>query len=301
MLSIWRIEKMKNGKFLSLLLIASVAASSLTGCSLGKNKEALSFSEKYLEDVLNVDLEEIRDKLKDEEGVMDYEDHVKDLTVLTTMFGDCEYEQTEYKRNGDEIDIGYTLYIPDFEEVEGEEYDSFEDLLDAVSGLDEKEYEIEFTLVQKKDKWLIKDAESTLELYEDILESISKADIDYTLGYEGTLEILREYYPDFATEFENTEISRYSTGASYDLSYGGIQVVVEEYDRTDAAFNQFVTLAEIWGHDTPSEDVHYCYLDANGQASGIIWNGNVVIHIYDCDGNHYDMVNSILNDLQELI
>ena len=86
---------MNRRKFLSLLLVAAVSASAVTECSLGRNKEAVDFSQKYLEDVLSVDLEKICDQLKDEDGVMDYEEQRKDITVLTAVFGDCEYEQTD--------------------------------------------------------------------------------------------------------------------------------------------------------------------------------------------------------------
>ena len=54
---------MNRRKFLSLLLVAAVSASAVTGCSLGRNKEAVDFSQKYLEDVLSVDLDKISDMI----------------------------------------------------------------------------------------------------------------------------------------------------------------------------------------------------------------------------------------------
>ena len=54
---------MNRRKFLSLLLVAAVSASAVTGCSPGRNKEAVDFSQKYLDDVLSVDLDKISDMI----------------------------------------------------------------------------------------------------------------------------------------------------------------------------------------------------------------------------------------------
>ena len=77
--------------------------------------------------------------------------------------------------------------------------------------------------------------------------------------------------------------------------------MIEEYNDPEAAFEHYYWLVETWLNETPSEDDHYFYLNANNHASGILWEDNIVVHIYDCNGEHNDTVNDILNDLQELV
>ena len=292
---------MNRVKFLSLLLVTAAAAGTVSGCSVGRDKEALRFSEKYLMDVLDVDLFEMREKLKDEDGIKDYEAKFRDVQVLTKIFGDCEYEQTEYKREGKEITVGYTLYIPDFEEFEDEEYDSFEELIESIRDLDETEYEIEFTLVQKGSKWYIEDAKSALDLYEDIVKSISKAEIDYDFGYEAALEVVSRYCPDLAAELMNTSGETDNQGMTYEVNVDGIQIIVDEFNDEDDCYLLFSNLVEAWCGDDLSRYETIYYFNANGNASGAVRSGNVLIQVYDRTGTNGEAVNDMLEDLHEYV
>lgn len=292
---------MNRVKFLSLLLVTAAAAGTVSGCSVGRDKEALRFSEKYLMDVLDVDLFEMREKLKDEDGIMDYEAKIRDVQVLTKLLGDCEYEQTEYKREGKEITVGYTLYIPDFEEFEDEEYDSFEEFIESIRDLDETEYEIEFTLVQKRGKWYIEDAKSTLDLYEDIVKSMSKAEIDYDFGYDIAVEVAGRYCPDVAAELMNTSGDTDGEGTTYEVNVDGIQIIVDEFYDEEDCYTLFSDLVEIWCDYTASENDTFYYFNANGNASGAVRSGNVLIQVYDRTGTNGEAVNDMLEDLQEYV
>jgi len=293
---------MGKKRIVAVLMASLIASTTLTGCSSQK-KEASEFAEDYLENVLDMDFKEMGDKLRDEGSLSAYEHEGPDITVLATILDDCEeYKRTGYEKAGkNEITLDYTLTIPDYEEIKGKEYEGYEDLIDAIEALDTTEYELSITLVKKDDKWRVKDADSTIELYEDIMDCIEKADVTYPFGVEGVIETVRTYLPEVAEALDSAEVEQYGTMNALDVSEGGVQVVIEEYQTSTAAFNQFAVMVDVWCDVSVNQNIHYYYLNANDEASGILWSDRYVVHIYDCSGTHYDEVNSILDDLQEMI
>ena len=286
---------MNRKKILSAVLAASILMAA-AGCSK-QDEGAVKTSKSYVDNVLDVDLEKMEDMLKDKDAIDEYELDDRSMTGLTSALQCCEYEQKEYRSAGDEITIGYTLTLPDLDEVKDNEYGCYADLVDSLDELGEAEYDLEITLVEKKGDWLVKDAESTLELYGDILEGLDKAEFDYILGYEGLLASLEEHIPELADELYNSR----PLGGEYNVCTEGFQVVIGEYDDSDAAYEMFAFIVECHTGETPSEDEHYCYLGVNGRASGIAWRDNVVVHIYDNDGQHQDEVNAVLEDIQDML
>lgn len=287
---------MNRKKILSTVLAAAVMMTMATGCSK-EDEGAIKLSEKYLDSVLSADFDEMTDMLDDDDGISDYSLDDRSFTGLAAVLGYCDYEQKEYRGGKDEITIGYTLSLPDLEDISGNEYACYADLIDSLAGFGEAEYEMEITLVPKNDKWIVKDADSALELYEDILDGLSEAEFDYILGYEGVLAVLDEEIPDVAEEFRNTA-PQYG---EYNYSEGGLQIIVGTYQSAEAAYELFSFIAEVHGSEIPSEDVHYCFLNANGHAAGILWRDTVVVQIYDTNGTHENEVNTIFEELKEMV
>ncbi len=289
-------DKMKIKKTVSILLTTAVAATMIPGCSK-EDDGAVKFSEKYMDSVLSADFNGMTDMLREDDGIADYSIDDRSFTGLVAVLGHCDYEQKEYRGDKDEITIEYTLRLPDLEDIKGNEYGSYADLLTSLDDLDEREFDIEISLVPKGDKWLVKDAGSTLELYEDILDGLSEAEFEYSLGYEGVLASLEEHLPGLAEEF----ISSTPVAGEYNITYDGLQFVFSRFDDSDYAFEMFSVIVGCWLDEVPTEDDHYYYLNAQGRASGIVWKDEMVVHIYDQDGTHYDEVNSVLEDLQEML
>ena len=287
---------MNRKKILSAVLAAAVMLTVATGCAK-QDEDAVKLSEEYLDTVLDADFEAMAKMLEDKEDVEDYEIDERSLTGLTAVLDLCDHEQTEYTGGKNEISIEYTLTLPDVSQIEDNEYDSFTSLVDSLGDLDETEYKMEITLVAVEDEWMVKDPDSALELYEDILEGLAGAEFDYVLGYEGVLAVLEEELPNMAEELSNSNPS----GGEYNITDGGVQVVIGTYNNDAEAYEMFSFIAECHTGELPSEDEHYCYLEANGHASGILWRENVVVHIYDLNGTHEEEVNNILEELQEML
>lgn len=287
---------MNRKKILSVMLSAAVAMTMTAGCSK-EDDGAVKLSEKYLDSVIDADFESMADMLKDDDDLSDYEIDDRSLAGLTAVLGLCEYEQTDYDGGKDEVTIEYTLSLPDVGDIGDNDYESYADLIDSLEDLDETECTLEVTLVSKGDKWLVKDADSTLGLYEDILDGLSEAQFDYTLGYEGVLASLEEHFPTVAEEFA-------SHGAhlnNYNIIIDGVQFAFDRFDSTDAAFELYTVVVECQSGDTPTEDEHYRLLNINGRTAGVVWKDDLVIQIYDEDGTHSDEVNAFIEDLQEML
>lgn len=287
---------MNRKKILSVILSAAVAMTMTAGCSK-EDDGAVKFSEEYLDSVIDADFEAMADMLKDDDDISDYEIDERSLAGLTAVLGLCEYEQTDYDGGKDEVTIEYTLSLPDVGEIGDNDYESYADLIDSLGDLDETECTLEVTLVSKGDKWLVKDADSTLGLYEDILDGLSEAQFDYTLGYEGVLASLEEHFPTVAEEFA-------SQGAhlnNYDIILDGVHFAFVRFDSSDEAFELYALVVECNSDDEATEDEHYRLFERCGRAAGVIWQDDLVIQIYDEDGTHSDEVNAFIEDLQEML
>ena len=300
MLSTWMEKIMWNKKRCAATLMATMMiSSSLTGCSAEK-KDAIGFADDYLESVLGMDFDEMGDMLRDEGNLSDYEIEDRDTEILKAVLENTESEQTAFEHKKDEYTIEYVLTLPDFEELKGEEFEGTEKVIDFIEDLDKTEIDMEIVLIKKDNKWRVKDADAVTELYQDILDNIAKADIRMPFDREGISEVVRMYLPDLADAIDSGEPERFSDCNELDVTCGGVQIVISEYDDPDGARYMFDSLVTVWGCASSAGD-NYCYLGANGQASGAFIKDSYLVQIYDCSGRNTDEVYGILDELQEMV
>jgi len=252
-------------------IIASMALST-TGCSKGA-KECKEAGTQFLEAALEREIEDMAELCEDEDDALRaLAPYAASYDPVDAILERATIEAGKASVKKDEGTVVFTITLPDYDAALDEDPDDVDDFEDALDEAGTIEIEITLEFVNKRDNWVIDNAE---DFVEDFYEELYDIDFGFTSEYDGWVN---------SENWWGADGSVYSSGRSYlDLD---LNIVDEHYYDDMEYYFQVYQDGSLLYTSRDYNDYgfleHYCYAEDCGLDS--FPSGSYTFVLYDSNG-----------------
>ena len=299
---------MKNTKKIISLMLAASMAISAAGCSFGAKKEVKAATDDFMEVLLDMDMEEMEEVMKDPDDLIDdYSAEGFTRDVMLMILSNAEYTQDKVTVKKDKATVTVELSLPDYEALEDENFTDTDEIEDFIEDLDKTTYELELELVNKKDSWLVDNSDDVIDFYDEISECCSDLLSVGQFTYDDVYDALNRIDHDLAEEFEENIDTDYRGISHTVFYYHGAVLCLYEYNDADDAIDQYEDIYDKFEDAAEDGDLDWYYTDVfilvEGDIDGdygyfaVFSYGSNLLIVGTEEEEHKDDVDEILDEL----